>query len=260
LKVSIVQLAVSHGDPEKNIRMVINTLESALKRRCDVVVLPELWNATYPVTDPRILVKDNSHVLDTIGRLAKRHKAWIVAGSMAIATKRGNRNRCYVYSPDGDRVFYDKIHLYPGMKEPNLFSGGSSLGIVPIAGILCGVMICFDMEFPEVPRALGEKGAVVFFVPGAWRREHIRLWRTLLIARAIENQVFVVGVNRCDKGKNFSFGGQSMIIDPFGDVLVHLGENQTIESVSLDLSLVDEARRKNSIVSSKRPALYRKWK
>jgi predicted amidohydrolase len=107
---------------------------------------------------------------------------------------------------------------------------------------------------------LGEKGAVVFFVPGAWRREHIRLWRTLLIARAIENQVFVVGVNRCDKGKNFSFGGQSMIIDPFGDVLVHLGENQTIESVSLDLNLVDEARRKNSIVSSKRPALYRKWK
>jgi len=260
MKIGIVQLKVAHGSPDRNIKMVMQNLERALRMRCDVVVLPELWNATYPVTDPRFLIKENSPLIESIGNLAERYKTWIIAGSMAITTKQGNRNRCYIYSPEGRKLFYDKIHLYPGHKEPNLFKAGSSLGLMSIAGVSCGVMICFDMEFPEVSRALAEKQALVLFVPGAWPKKHIRLWRTLLIARAIENQVFVVGVNRCDEGKGFSFGGQSMIIDPFGDVVIHLNEKPTIEKVTLDLSLVNRARAKNLVVSSKRSAIYRKWK
>jgi predicted amidohydrolase len=79
------------------------------------------------------------------------------------------------------------------------------------------------------------------------------------VARAIENQTFVVGVNRCDRSKRIAFGGQSMAIDPYGDVMLHMDDRPGFESLSLDLDLVERARKEHAVFSSRRPGLYRKW-
>jgi predicted amidohydrolase len=260
LHVGLLQLGVHHGDPGKNLKRAYNRIERAARGKCRVLVLPELWNATCPVSDSRSILDERDDFFHSLSSLAVRYETWIVAGSLAVSTPRGNRNRCHVFSPDGGKeVIYDKVHLYPGFNEPNMLEPGSSLGLFHIDGINCGVMICFDMEFPEVARTLAEKGAILFFVPGAWKSRYIRLWRTLLVARAIENQVFVVGVNRCDRSARFAFGGQSMVVDPFGDVMIHMDDNPRYESLLLDPGLVDRARKEHSVFSSRRPELYRKW-
>jgi omega-amidase len=177
-----------------------------------------------------------------------------------MRTPFGPRNRCLVFSPEGQISFrYDKIHLYPGLREPNILSPGSNLGVFDLDGVDCGVMICFDAEFPEVASALSRKGARILFVPGAWKSEYIRFWRAILLSRAIENQVFVVGVNRCDRGKGSSFGGHSMVIDPYGDVLLHLDDSPRFQMVTLDLEKTESARREHKVVESRRPGVYRRW-
>lgn len=260
MRVGLLQLDVWHGDPDRNLRRAYGRIEKAARGGCRVLVLPELWNATYPVTNPKSLLKEGDGFLENLRSLAMRYGTWFVTGSLAISTPLGNRNRCHIFSPDGRRdTVYDKVHLYPGLKEPNLLQPGASLGLFGIDGTTCGIMICFDMEFPEVPRALAGKGARVLFVPGAWKDRYIRLWRTLLVARAIENQVFVVGVNRCDRGKRVSFGGQSMVVDPYGDVMLHMDDRPGYEIASFNLELVERARREHSVLSSKRPGIYRRW-
>lgn len=260
LRVGLLQLEVYHGNPGRNLRRAYDRIERAARGGCRILVLPELWNATCPVANPRSILDEQDTFFDMLRSLAVRYETWIVTGSLAVSTAYGKRNRCYVFSPEGGRdVVYDKAHLYPGFREPNLLEAGSSLGLFDIDGTACGVMICFDMEFPEVPRALAEKGAKILFVPGAWNSRHIRLWRTLLVARAIENQTFVVGVNRCDRSTCITFGGQSMVIDPYGDVMLHMDDRPGYESVLLDLDLVERARKDHAVFSSRRPDLYRKW-
>ncbi|MFP4481421.1 MAG: nitrilase-related carbon-nitrogen hydrolase [Thermovirgaceae bacterium] len=260
LRVGLLQLDVYHGNPGKNLGRAYDRIEKAARDRCRILVLPELWNATCPVTNPKSILDVKDAFFDMLRSVAVRYETWIITGSLAVSTPDGKRNRCYIFPPDGGRdMIYDKVHLYPGFREPNLLEAGSSLGLFSIDGTDCGVMICFDMEFPEVARALTERGAKIIFVPGAWNSRYIRLWRTLLVARAIENQSFVVGVNRCDRSKRIAFGGQSMVIDPYGDVVLHMDDRAGFESVFLELDLVNRARKEHSVFSSRRPEIYRKW-
>ena len=97
-------------------------------------------------------------------------------------------------------------------------------------------------------------------VVGAWPGDHIRLWRTLVVARALENQVFSVGVNRCDRGSLVAFGGNSLAVDPFGEILLQLDDRPATELAWLDRTLVDKARLANKVWPSRRPDLYRKWR
>ncbi|HPD98389.1 MAG TPA: nitrilase-related carbon-nitrogen hydrolase [Synergistales bacterium] len=260
IRVGVLQLSVVREDAAKNSRYVGGEIRDAARGGCDVIVLPELWNAAFPLLGPHVLVDEKSGIVEEIAGAAFRTGTWIIAGSMAMRTPLGPRNRCLVFSPEGNIFFrYDKIHLYPGLREPNILSPGSKLGFFDLDGIPCGVMICFDAEFPEVASALSRKGARILFVPGAWKSEYIRLWRAILLSRAIENQVFVVGVNRCDRGKESSFGGHSMVIDPYGDVLLHLDDSPRFQMVNLDLGKTISARREHKVIDSRRPGVYRRW-
>lgn len=260
LRVGLIQLELKHGDPRGNVERVLGDLRTASRLGCDCVVLPELWNAVIPLESDLSLLDDGEPVLTELRDIARSLNMVIVAGSLAVRTDQGNRNRSYVIDRDGRiALAYDKVHLHPKLKEEHVFRPGSSLGEVEVAGIPCGVLICFDAEFPEEARALARRGAQVLFVPGAWALEYIRFWRVTLNARALENQLFVVGVNRCDRGKHVAYGGQSMVIDPFGDQLLVMDSHPRLEVVSLDLSLVKKARQRHGVLASLRPEIYRKW-
>ncbi len=259
-RVGILQLEVIRDDAAKNARYVLGQIRDAARAGCDVLVLPELWNVAFPLLGPHVLISEDNPLVGSIANAAFRNETWIIGGSMAISTEAGPRNRCLVFSPDGEVSFrYDKVHLYPGLDEPNILSPGVSPGRFNLGEVPCGVLICFDVEFPELARRLSSGGARILFVPGAWKTEYIRFWRALLVSRAIENQVFVVGVNRCDRGRNSSFGGQSLVVDPFGDVILHMDDAPRFQRVVLDLSRVDSARREHKVVSSWRPEIYRRW-
>jgi predicted amidohydrolase len=260
LRVGILQLEIIREDASRNAGYVLGQIRGAARSGCEVLVLPELWNVAFPLVGPQVLMTEHSPLVESIAKAACRNETWIIAGSMALSTERGPRNRCLVFSPDGEiSCRYDKIHLYPGLDEPNILSPGFSPGCFDMDGLTCGVLTCFDVEFPELARSLSSKGSQILFVPAAWKTEYTRLWRALLISRAIENQVFVVGVNRCDRGKNSTFGGQSLVVDPFGDIILHLDDKPRFERVVLDLSRIESARSEHKVVSSMRPEIYRRW-
>jgi predicted amidohydrolase len=117
-------------------------------------------------------------------------------------------------------------------------------------------MICYDIRFPELARRLALGGAKLLLVPAEWPNPRLHHWRTLLTARAIENQMYVVACNRTGVSGSTSFFGHSMVIDPWGEIVAEADEQETILQATIDLALVDEVRTRIPVFEDRRPALY----
>lgn len=163
-------------------------------------------------------------------------------------------NTLVVRGPGGvGPAAYRKVHLYDsfGYRESDRLSAGPIEPVVfEIDGFTVGLMTCYDLRFPELARALVDRGAEVLVVPSAWvaGERKVDHWRTLIRARAIENTVFVAAVGQ--PGPRYS--GHSMIIDPLGDVLVEAGEGPEVIRAVLDRAVLDRARRTNPSLANRR--------
>jgi Predicted amidohydrolase len=260
LPVGLVQASILRKTPEANVESLLAEATRAGEYGARLVILPELWNVAYVNGKAECPVLKDYEALDSFCEVARRFGMGIVAGSMAVVSGKGKVNRSYAIGPDGKILLsYDKVHTFPSFFETGIFKPGSALAICDLFGWKIGLLVCFDLEFPELCRALVEKGADLLVVAGAWPADHIRIWRTLLVARAIENQVFTVGVNRCDKGTLVRFGGHSLAVDPFGETLLQLDDRPGTELAWLRKDLVNKARSTHAVWSSRRQELYRKW-
>lgn len=261
LPVALVQASILRKTPEANVEALLAEATRAGENGARLVVLPELWNVAYATAKGEKPVFKDNEALDSFCALARRFGMGIVAGSMAVVSGRGKANRSHAIGPDGKILLsYDKVHTFPGFFETGFFKPGSSIAIFDLFGWKIGLLVCFDIEFPELCRTLVENGAELLVVSGAWPADHLRIWRTILAARAIENQVFTVGVNRCDKGPLVRFGGHSLAVDPFGEILLQLDDRPGTELAWLRKELVEIARTTHPVWSSRRPDLYRKWR
>jgi omega-amidase len=119
-----------------------------------------------------------------------------------------------------------------------------------------GASICYDIRFPEQARTLSLLGAKILFVAAEWPHPRLHHWRTLLMARAIENQMYVVACNRVGNTAIDSFFGHSMIIDPWGEIIAEGGEREEIVTARIDLTLVDHVRNRIPVFEDRRPELY----
>jgi omega-amidase len=119
------------------------------------------------------------------------------------------------------------------------------------------VMICYDIRFPELARTLALDGAKILFVPAEWPHPRLHHWRTLLMARAIENQMFVVSCNRVGTSGSTHFFGHSLIIDPWGEIIAEGAEHEEIITAALDLTEVDKVRGRIPVFEDRRPELYK---
>jgi predicted amidohydrolase len=142
------------------------------------------------------------------------------------------------------------------MEEEKFLTSGDQIGSLDIEGIPAGVMICYDIRFPELARTLALAGAQILFVPAEWPHPRLHHWRTLLMARAIENQMFVVACNRVGISGKTEFFGHSMIIDPWGEIIAEGGEQEEIISASLQMSDVKQVRNKIPVFDDRRPEIY----
>jgi predicted amidohydrolase len=261
LPVALVQAAVFRKSPSANLDALVDETDRAAKNGARVVVLPELWNQTFLQGERDEPSGKDRLILSEFSRLAKRHELAIVAGSVAMRCQKRLLNRCHVFGPKGNVILtYDKIHVFPSFFESEAFKGGSTLGICDLFGWKTGVLVCFDVEFPEVCRSLAEKGVQLLVVVGAWPAEHIRIWKTLISARSIENQLFTLGVNRCDRSPLVQFGGHSLAVNPFGETILELDDRPATEIVGLRKDLVEKARTSDAVWCSRREEIYRKWR
>lgn len=253
----LAQMDVVPGDPGANLAHLRRLLR-VLPEGTDIVVLPELWT-TGPAGDDldRLADPGGRGLAGTVGPLALDRGVHIIAGSVVVQRPGGLTNTACVFDRGGALVAqYDKVHLFPPMGEDRRFQPGRRPGHFILDSVPCGVMICYDLRFPELARSLALAGARVFFVPAHWPLARLDHWRTLLRARAIENQVYVVGVNAAGSRGGEVFGGHSLVVDPWGRVLAEAGEEAETLVAAIDLGLVDEVRKAIPVFSGRRPAAY----
>lgn len=210
-------------------------------RRADLVVFPELMEGGYAALKrgaaPRTM---DAPVVHRMREVTRRTGTVCFAGTLFMrdGTRRPT-NTALVFAGGRLRARYDKIHLFPPAGEARFFQRGRRPCTIslPGPGLIAGVMICFDLRFPELARTLAAQGARVLVVPARWPAARDDAWRTLLKARAVENQCFVVGCNSAGRE-----GGRSYVFDPLGTELYAARRRPVPALVRLDLSKLKEAR------------------
>jgi predicted amidohydrolase len=226
---SAVQLKTSKN-VEDNVKKAVEIIESS---NADLIVFPELFNTGYYPENYR--KSDITPVL----KASEDSNAVIVAG-MAEIDGDDLYNTAFVIHRGRIIGKHRKTKLFPLTHEVETFKAGDSVEIIktPIGDL--GIMICYEVRFPEIARRLTKLGAKIIAVLAVFPKERIEHWKILLRARAIENQVYVVGANCV----NESCGGNSMIIDPLGNVLAEAGKDEEVISAEIDPNFVDEVRRR----------------
>ena len=259
MKVSVLQMPIAIGKRGKNEETLRRMLEAAMKDAPDVVVLPELWDIGFfprPLED--YVDEGGERTQALLSSLAKTHGVHIVGGSVAVRDGGYIANRCYVFGRDGALVAeYDKTHLFSPAKEDRFFRKGGHRAVFRLDGVPCAVAVCYDLRFPELFRRYALEDAALMFLPAAWPTARIGHWRTLVQARAIENQVFFVAVNGSGAFANgMPLGGRSAIVDPWGERLAEADDGEAILSAELDFSIRDEIKNTINVFHDRREELY----
>jgi len=235
LEVTIVQSSLYWNSPSQNKSHISQLLSKVTQT--DLIVLPELFTTAFSMT-AKSETMDGPSIL-WMSNLSKEKNALILA-SIRITENRKNYNRLICTFPDGKILSYDKRHLFSLMQEEKYFSSGKNRLIVDYKGWRICPLICYDLRFPVFSRN-NEAIDILIYVAN-WPTSRISHWDKLLTARAIENQVFVVGVNRIGKdGNGVEFNGNSTIIDANGEHLYLAQQKEVVKSVRLnkiDLNLI----------------------
>ncbi|MCJ1907901.1 carbon-nitrogen family hydrolase [Planococcus ruber] len=261
MKLACIQMDIAFGDPEANFQKVEGYLEEAAANGADTVVLPEMWNTGYALTELDVLADGAKRTERFLTDFAQKHGVNIVGGSVSTQKERGFYNTMYVADKSGKLVAeYDKAHRFGLMDEHIHLEEGEALGLFSLEDTTCGGVICYDIRFPEWIRALALNGAKVIFVPAEWPLARIDHWRILLQARAIENQCFIVAVNRIGKDPKNEFGGSTLIIAPWGEIRLDMAMQEGIGYAEIDLAEVEEVRKRIPVFEDRRVPLYEKYK
>jgi len=197
-----------------------------------LVVLPEMFATGF--TANLALAEDTG---ESVAAIAKEYRVNVLAGIV-----RNRRNEAVLFNPEGREVTrYAKLHPFrPGGEATE---AGTGPVIVPLGEFQLAPVICYDLRFPEDFRASVKRGANVFAVIASWPASRIEHWLTLLKARAIENQAYVIGANRCGADPNHTYPGRSQIISPRGEVLADAGAGECVLPAMLDLPALETYRR-----------------
>ncbi|MDP4180309.1 MAG: carbon-nitrogen family hydrolase [Bacillota bacterium] len=231
-KIACVQTDCFPCDIGKNLEKVKSFLVEAKNKGAKLAVLPELFNIGYDLNLFRSYseydVSETKHFLST---LSKELDLFIVAG---IADQEGGslQNSACVFDNHGNVICkYNKMNLFPLSEEKNIFTEGSQPETFSIGDFKVGLLICYDIRFPEVTTKYFEEGCNVFIILSAFPFPRLEHWKTLIKARAIESQSYVIACNRVGKDGDMTFLGNSCIIDPWGTEKANL--NETEEGVLL---------------------------
>lgn len=258
MRVTCVQMDVCFEKPLANLEKA-ETLIAQAAAESDVIVLPETWNTGFfPKEKLRDLAdRDGAMVRERLGALAKRYHVNLVAGSVANLRETGVYNTAYVFDREGNvAACYDKTHLFSPMGEDEFFQKGDHLSPFVLDGVKCGILICYDIRFPELTRTYSVRGLDMLFVVSQWPAVRIPHLLALTKARAIENQMFVVCCNACGTAGSTVYGGCSSIHDPWGETIALAGPAEQIIRADCDLNILQNIRSSIHVFRDRRPSLY----
>lgn len=258
LPLSLGQMHLHLGAPEKNFERVREWSVEAARRGSALVMFPELWSTAYDLENWRTHATPlGEGMFARLGALAKEHRIAIASSILEMKDDRAY-NTFVLYDAHGEqRALYRKVHLVPMLDEPKWLAAGDALTLVDMDWGRTGLGICYDLRFPEMWRNYALHGARLMLLPAEWPSRRAAHWQTLLRARAIENQVFIAACNRVGESKGEVFAGRSVVLDPWGEALIEGdAETESLLTTEIDLAKVDEVRSRIPVFKDRRPELY----
>ncbi|AUJ55593.1 carbon-nitrogen family hydrolase [Staphylococcus aureus] len=261
MKVQIYQLPIIFGDSSKNEAQITQWFEKNMNAEVDVVVLPEMWNNGYDLEHLNEKADNNlGQSFSFIKHLAEKYKVDIVAGSVSNIRNNQIFNTAFSVNKSGQLINeYDKVHLVPMLREHEFLTAGENVA-EPFQlsdGTYVTQLICYDLRFPELLRYPARSGAKIAFYVAQWPMSRLQHWHSLLKARAIENNMFVIGTNSTGFDGNTEYAGHSIVINPNGDLVGELNESSDILTVDLNLNEVEQQRENIPVFKSIKLDLYK---
>lgn len=265
MKIGVIQIT-SVLDPKENLQKIRSYLSYAKEHDAQAVFLPEVFYSMSDGTKPTpYLVEGKNEHYEAIRQLAIESKLFVLGGSAATLVNGKVMNRSFNFSPEGDELMiYDKMNLFAVdlsrhseqtvIDEAHVYTPGNEPKILNIGDFKIGLSICFDLRFPELFRSYSFAGANVLSISSAFTvptgRAH---WHTLLRARAIENQSYVVASGQWGiHNERLSTFGHSLIIDPWGEILADAGEGEKIVFAELSLEKLASVRARLNVIRNPR--------
>jgi omega-amidase len=257
LTISLAQMDIALGQPQVNLAKVQELTAEAKRRGSDVVLFPELWSTGYDLENAeQHATRLDEGLFAELTALARENAIYICGSLLSVQDGRYH-NTAPLFSPAGKRLgHYSKTHLFRLMEEDRYLTAGQMAPVFDLPWGKSAIAICYDLRFPELFRRYALAGARIIFLPAEWPYPRLEHWRTLLQARAIENQMFIAACNRVGKSKGESFFGHSAIYDPWGRLVIEAGDSKALLTASVDTALVEEVRQTIPIFADRRPELY----
>jgi predicted amidohydrolase len=256
-KIALAQMQVVAGDPTGNAQRAQSSIARAKDLGAELVVLPELWTSGYDLEHAAELSSPIHQGSFALVQSWAQEFALTICGSILEERDGKYFNTLAVYSPTGEPLAtYSKIHLFGLMNEPKFLSAGTQTSMVQLPFGLAGLAICYDLRFPELFRSYALQGANLILLSAEWPKPRLEHWRTLIRARAIENQCYVVACNCVGSNGSNEFFGHSLIVDPWGEVLVEGSEDEEVIVGEIDPGKVNEIRTRFPFFSDRREGIY----
>ena len=254
LTITTIQSNLIWEDKAANLRMLEQKI-TGIEEKTEIVVLPEMFNTGFSMRPEALAETMEGETVEWMKRVS-RENGIVLTGSIMIEEEGNYYNRLIWMLPNGQYGHYDKRHLFAFGEEDKHYSPGNKRLIASVKGWRINLLVCYDLRFPvwarqkapsqpppkgEEPTHTHEYDILIYVANWPERRSHA--WKTLLCARAIENHCFVVGVNRVGSdANNIYYSGNSLVIDPLGQVLYHMADEEDINTITLQKEMLEDVR------------------
>ena len=254
LTITTIQSNLIWEEESANLRLLEQKI-SGIVEKTEIVVLPEMFSTGFSMRPEEFAETMDGETIGWMKRVS-RENGIILTGSIMIKEEGNYYNRLIWMLPNGQYGQYDKRHLFAYAEEDKHYSPGNNRLIASVKGWKINLQVCYDLRFPvwsrqapSQPQPMGEaypapEYDVLIYVAN-WPERRSHAWKTLLCARAIENQCYVVGVNRVgNDANNIYYSGNSLIIDPLGQVLYHMADEEDVNTITLQKEILEDVRTK----------------
>ncbi|MEY8319850.1 carbon-nitrogen family hydrolase [Lachnospiraceae bacterium 46-61] len=256
MKVALAQLDIAWENKQENQKRCCAMLEQAKKQCAELIIFPEMTLTGFSMnTDTYGETMENS---SSIAFFQQKAIEYQIAITFGIIIKNGEKseNHCVTIDETGNIISdYAKIHPFSYGSESKFYSSGENVSFFNIKGIPFSPLICYDLRFPEIFQVCSIKSHVITIIAN-WPTPRRCHWISLLKARAIENQCYILGVNRCGSGDGLDYSGDSMIIDPYGKIVAMAKECSQVITADIDDNIVTKYRQEFPLKADRKPLLY----
>lgn len=252
MKIAAIQSDIAWEDPEANFTRLRPWVAAAAAAGARLVVLPEMFACGFSMTTAKIAEPPGGPSTRFLEHQARQHDLWICGSVPEVPLGEAKPyNTLVLASPHGQVVRYRKIHPFSFAREDEHYGAGTDHITVDVDGLRCTLFVCYDLRFADEFWGRAEQ-TDAYVVVANWPERRRHHWTTLLQARAIENQAYVVGVNRVGHGNGLDYSGDSRIVDPWGEVLAAAAGGETMVLADVRPEVVRDARERFPVLKDRR--------